>query len=549
MKLRHRKRKVYIGSVSKMIESIKIENVSKGLRSMAIFILKICLLPVSFYLLYIGIRTSYYSAKDYNQFIYAIQDSMAVHIGVFLFVCILVLLLQWIKKYALDKIFKGEFWSNPENFCKIVLLISCVFLAGAEYFYIREHPYYPSGDQLNTTAGSAYAREGNYLMFSKGGYIGLYEQQKGLLFLYEIIFSIFGDFRYDITSKFHICLSVITLISGYSFLKIIMKRPIYRILYCGMMVCCIPCIIYLPYAYGDLPAICFSMVLFWALAAYGQQLKKRYIIFACIMAALALLMRMHIWVVLIAAGIGLMLLSLEKRTFRPIIAALCIVLAAEGAVKGVDKMYEYRSGYESGVGIPYILWVAMGLQETDGNPGIYNRYQQSVFGDCDFNQEASEKVGKEYIANRLKELEENPAYARYFFTTKIKMQWSEPLFQGLYETHSFKEGTVIPKFYESLYYGEFHDTVWKFANYYQSVVYIALFVFVLMSFYKFRTMNSVGWIPLIAVLGGFLFSIIWENKCRYVMPYYVYMIMYAPVGIVTLVDCITRLKKSGKYEE
>ena len=241
----------------------------------------------------------------------------------------------------------------------------------------------------------------------------------------------------------------------------------------------------------------------------------------------------------------MLLLSLEKKTFRPILAALCVVLVAQGAVKGVDKMYEYRSGYESGVGIPYILWIAMGLQETDGNPGIYNRYQQSVFGDCDFNQEAAEKIGKEYIAARLEELKENPAYARYFFTTKIKMQWTEPLFQGLYETHSFKEDTVIPKFYESLYYGEIHDTVWMFANYYQSVVYISLFVFVSMSFKKSKTVGIVGWIPLIAVLGGFLFSIIWENKCRYVMPYYVYIILYAPVGIVFIADCMRKLIRIG----
>ena len=235
-----------------MIELIKKRVYDKGvlkvLSEMAIFILKICLFPVSFYLLYIGIRASYYSARDYNQYIYAVQDSIAVHIGVFIFLGMSVFVLQRIKGYVKDKIPKESFWSHQENFCKIVLILSCFLLVIAEYFYVREHPYYPSGDQLNTTAGSVYAREGNYLMFTKGGYIGLYEQQKGLLFLYEILFSIFGDFRYDITSKFHICLSVITLLSGYSFLKIVMKRPVYRILYCGMMVCCLPCIIYLPYA-------------------------------------------------------------------------------------------------------------------------------------------------------------------------------------------------------------------------------------------------------------------------------------------------------------
>lgn len=32
-------------------------------------------------------------------------------------------------------------------------------------------------------------------------------------------------------------------------------------------------------------------------------------------------------------------------------------------------------------------------------------------------------------------------------------------------------------------------------------------------------------------IGGFLFSILWEAQCRYVFPYYVFLILYAPMGL------------------
>lgn len=500
----------------------------------AFIVLKVCLLAVSSYLAYIGIRYSYYSSKDYNQAIYLVEDTIWIHILVFAGICLFagLALVIWRCVLMHDK-GKKNIGMNGENLCKLVLCLSCILLMVVEYFFIREHPYYPSGDQLNTTAGAAYARQGNYLMFSKGGYIGLYENQKGLLFFYEILFTLFGDYCYDIAAKFHLILSIITLLSGYAFLKIIMKKSFYRIIYCVMMVFCIPCIIYLPYIYGDLPAICFSMVLFWALAAYEQRSQKRYLVCGAVMSAFALLMRMHIWIVLIAVVIGLILSAFQKKNIRPIIAGLCIILTAVGAVKGVDKLYEYRSGYESGVGIPYILWICMGLQETDGNPGVYNRFQQTVFEQCNFDQDIAEQVGKEYIAERLKELKANPAYSRYFFTTKLKMQWTEPLFEGLYATNSFKDEREISDLIEDLYYGDFHDTIWNFANYYQSVVYLGFFSFLSIHVVKYRKAmsGSSEWIPLIAVFGGLLFSIIWENQCRYVLSYFVYLVLYASIGI------------------
>ena len=501
---------------------------SRSIYNVFITIFKIILFSICLFLAYEGCKFSYYSSSNYQEPIFEQEDSVWIHLSIFLLVCIIVgitlFLLNSLKERFLSKYFIME---------KGVLITACAWLMILGLMYIVEHPYYPTGDQINTTAGAAYARAGNYVMFSRGGYIGLYEQQKGLLFLYEILFSIFGDFCYGVAACFHVIFSVITLVAGYSLLKILADNSLYCILYCIMMMSCMPYMIYLPYIYGDLPSICFAMVLFWAMAAYGKRLQRRYVVIGGAMAALALLVRMNSWIVLIAVGIGMVLLALEKKTFRPLLACMCIILAAWGTVKAVEKMYEYRSGYESGVGLPSILWMAMGLQETDGRPGVYNRYQQNVFEECGFEREPAIQVGREYIAMRLDEFKENPEYAYDFFLKKVKMQWLEPLFEGLYETNSFPEMEEIPEGAFSLYYGNLHDAIWKASNYYQSIVYLAMLSFVVGSIlHKGGYLaNSAGWIPLIAVVGGFLFCIVWESKSRYILPYYMYMLPFASMGI------------------
>ena len=265
------------------------------------------------------------------------------------------------------------------------------------------------------------------------------------------------------------------------------------------------------------------------------------------------MVRTQIWIVLIAVGIAMVLLALKRGSLRPLLAALCIVLAAAGSIRAITVMYEYRSGYESGVGLPMILWIAMGLQETDGVPGVYNRYQQNTFEECDFDREAAAEAGRQYINDRLREMWGDPVYAKNFFLEKVKMQWLEPLFEGLYATETFGDTEDIPKWVDGLYYGETHDIVWKAANYYQSMIYLACFFFVTLSLFRRRNVLSescAGWIPLISVTGGFLFCIVWENQCRYMMPYFIYLILYAPIGLGSIADMangmINRLLDRGK---
>ena len=477
-----------------------------------------------FFLAFYGCRYSYYSSQDYTQRIYIRKDKvwiwLLVMIPLFIAVGYLSYLFDGVRKEVQARIGMG------------VLLVSCVWILTAWSFYVWNNPYYPVGDQLIVTAAASYAHNGTFDMFCPGGYIGMYQQQKGLVLIYEFIFMIFGDFNYEAAKQLHVFLAAGALAAGYHFLRLHTQKYFPGILFCGFFLLCQPLLLYMPYIYGDVPATSLCMILFWALTAFEKTGNKRYLAVAFPAASLAVLFRTNTWIILIAVVIGLLGTALKRGSGKFVITALLMILLPAVSVRAVDKLYEVRSGYESGIGIPSILWIAMGLQETNGAPGIYNRYQQGIFEKYEFEQEPAADEGIQYISNRLEEFRADPIQAIDFFKRKQQMQWLEPLFESLYSTHSFQEEKDVHEWVKSLYYGEIHDAVWKFANAYQGIVYVNVFLFVLIGLFgrEKREKDSTFWIPILAFLGGFLFSLIWESQCRYVLPYFVFMLLYAPLG-------------------
>lgn len=486
------------------------------------------------FLVYQSVTRSFYSSKNYSEPIFIMNDSSAVHILLFILVCMAF--------FGLNRLLT-KLSLNNDRTANFVLVIAGIWIAVVGCIFLWEHPYYPVGDQNNIITAARLAAQGDYSVFEPGGLIGLCPQNRGMVFLYEILYRISGENCYRVGAFIHIGYNLGILAAGFFFLKNKFDAVICRIIYCVLIMFCVPLVLYLPYIYGDLGSICFSMVIFWALSEYEKQLKRRYVIISMTAAAMALLCRMNTWIVIIAIAVGLVLTAIEKKKIRPLVAILCIVLAAEGAVLGVAKIYELRSGIETESGIPSILYIAMGLQETDRQPGVYNHYHQTVWVDSDFDVDKSTEEALENIAENIDKFRSDPAYAKYFFKKKLRMQWIEPTFEAFYATNSVPDDVVAPLWINELYYGKPHDIVWKSANYYQSIVYMAmLLIAAWLLFGKLKNIvTGSAVIPMTAVVGGFLFSIIWENQSRYILPYYVFLVMYTPVGLYRLIVWIEQI--------
>lgn len=488
-------------------------------------------LLIALFLAYYSLRFSYYSSTDYGRAVYLIRDFPAGNLITFGVVILVTLLL--------DRLFQ-RLGRQEKMAGYLFLALCCLTYICVCLIWVGKLPYYPEGDQLNATAAAYYNRQGNFSMFQKTGYIGKFPYQKGLVFLYEILFGLFGDFCYAVAARLHIIMGVITMIFGYLFVEETAAHSFARILFGPLFLLCAPYIILTPYAYGDLPSICFSMVLFWAVLRYARSSQKHYLVLACLMAACSLLMRVHTWIVLIALCLAMALLSLVRKSFRPVAAGFLITLCAFLAVKGLDYSYVLRSGYEPDPGAPMILTLAMGLQENENGPGTYNNYQTNTLSSVDFDYDAASAIAGEAIRERIRSFLADPDYAVTFFKTKALMQWTEPTFETLQSTHSFDEEKPVPACITRLYEGEWHDLLTTFADRYQSVVYLGFLSF-LPLYWKRRRENIACYIPLISIIGGFLFSLIWEAQCRYVLPYYLFMLLYVPDGICFLSNGIKLL--------
>jgi hypothetical protein len=78
-------------------------------------------------------------------------------------------------------------------------------------------------------------------------------------------------------------------------------------------------------------------------------------------------------------------------------------------------------------------------------------------------------------------------------------------------------------------------------NRYQFILYFGTAVMTTVSFLRKQKKAALeNRLLLIAIVGGFLFSIIWEAMSRYVLPYVVYMIPLAAVGMWYLQELLEK---------
>ena len=445
--------------------------------------------------------------------------------------------------FILAVMISGFLWDryckNTAGMADLVLVLSTFFILTIGFVFLKDHPYYMDGDQINTFYAGVYANdEGSpiqYIMFQPGGYIGIYPQQKGLVLIYYVLYKVFGEKMYDSLQYFHLLYPCVILHAGYHILKKENVSAFARSLFCIMVATCLPLYVYIPYMYGDLGSVAFSFCFALFFTFYLHTGKAVNILLMCIFGSAAVLLRMQSWILLIAAFIVLFLEYMKRRKAMIIIAGVCVIASAFLGSFSVQKFFEAKTGYVDVDGIPSVCWVAMGLQETEGNPGAYNRYNQGTFEECGFDADKTSDIAKENIRNTVTYMKENPEYARWFFSTKLKQEWTEPDLEAISMTSVWNElsGTdpsEAPEWLVSIYSsGTWYDKLINFANRYQTVCYLSAFCLVIIMVFKKRSaLSDTVQLYLIYFIGGLLFFAVWENKSRYILPYFVSLVFMVP---------------------
>ncbi len=310
---------------------------------------------------------------------------------------------------------------------------------------------------------------------------------------------------------------------------------------------CFQPILFSTFLYGIIPGLMFAVWAVYFEVAYFKDNKIIYAILSAVFIALAIMIKSNYNIVLIAViAIALVkLFSRKKYLYDLVYIILCAALALT-ITPTVKAMYENRSGIDLGDSVPYVSWIAMGLNEpilSGLAPGWYNHtYTISNFEDNNFDASEASKDSVANIEERLGYFMSNPQYANDFFYEKTVSQWNETTYQSIW-TNQVRGQYAEKGAFAAWVCNEGEGAVSGFMDIYAQLIFVGVLAGVIACTRRKDIFATI--LPLI-ILGGFLYHLISEAKSQYAMPYFILMAGFAPYGLVSIYDLLA--KKLGKIE-
>lgn len=415
----------------------------------------------------------------------------------------------------------------------------CVYVISAAW--VSNCHVASTGDGASLCSVALRMTTGNYIDMKEPGYMTIFPHQFGLLSVIHVLFALFGAGNYQAFQHINAICMPILFYSGYKFLQLICRNLEVVIYYILFFLGCVPLFLYVPFVYGEIISITFTMVLMWQTVRYCKTGKKSCLFWGTIAIILACIVRKNSLIVLIAAGIVLVIHSMREANPKGAVWILVMVLLVCGSDSLIHAHYEKISGIEVAGGIPSVSWIRMGLQDTPAGPGWFDNSSVEAFKEHGYDTEQTAVAEKKLLAETLDDMWEDKINSIDFFRRKILSQWNSPGYRYIYETRNFDcAPEELPAFVSRIYYDD-EAEVQSYMNRYQFVLYfyVAVSAVVLLADSKKRTCLPEH-LLYIAIVGGFLFSALWEASSRYVLPYVVYMIPLAALGMYRLAEISDR---------
>ena len=369
---------------------------------------------------------------------------------------------------------------------------------------------------------------------SAGGmdYLYTYPHQAGQALLLELVYRIFG---YENLLAFRLLntLGVLVFVySGYRITGLLYEKDAVKVDFLLMSAGCVPLLIYTNVIYGEVLAVAAVAFAIWMLLLWLRQEKLWQFILLALSLVFAVYMKNNALIAVVAIVCVMLCKAVSERRGR--LAAFVIPLATVVllAQPVMTKFYEYRSGWTFDQAMPKNLWVAMGLQGEGMTSGWWNEFPVRVYKEqAGYDAQYAEALGNAAIELSLHEMAQNPKAAAVFFARKFVSQWNDASYGC--QVSSGSQDTPVLEFW---------------MNGFHSLVFLGAAGFVLLRFKKQKRVEEC--LPLLILLGGYLFHMAWEVKGRYGLFYYALLLPSAAAGLEELRVFLERLwdKRKKKRE-
>jgi len=421
-------------------------------------------------------------------------------------------------------LYRKIFSKLPRN---LLLGGACLISLGISLYWMWEVDPEPIADQSLICQYAAAFNQGDFAGFGKGIYVARYPQQLGMITILRIFWYLFGEMNWKSFWYFSALMIPLMLLAGCQIVRRLSNQNREAEWhYLVLMICCVPMYCYTTFVYGELCSTAFAMVSVWAMLACLEKFSWARAAACGLSLGLAVQMRENVIIVAIAMGIVLAVKLLDRFRVQILFLLISVVLGVALLFGAVWLPYADKLDPEAEA-IPASLFIVMGLMDDYNRPGWHTNYEWIWFGRLDDDVEkANQKAREDFQAIRYK-WQTEPGYMVDFFVRKLNSQWQAPMYQGLVMNREF-DG-VVSKPISSMYNRKrFGLQVEKAMKGYQMLVYGSVLVLTVLKCRRWPLERSV---LLVAVFGGFLFSLMWEAKTRYVFPYLLMMLPYAAVGI------------------
>lgn len=272
-------------------------------------------------------------------------------------------------------------------------------------------------------------------------YMLCFPYQSGLVLLWSKLYSVFGDGAVTVFTNLNIAMNELSIVSIYAIGTAVAKTPSSRILLAFLLGAFLPHILYSGFLYGNqigFGLACSAAALSSAAMRSGSTGRSLAAVAAsAVPAALSLWAKSTFVIVLIAVGIIWLIAAISRRNLRTVAtaAAFAAVLAIACSASAIPKRaFEGLVGYDLGDGIPTVAWFEIGLGDEsvigEGMPGWWFPISQDNFAASDGDPDETARRSFTGLSAELERLTEDPAYALWFFTTKIGGEWLTPDFES-----------------------------------------------------------------------------------------------------------------------
>ena len=412
----------------------------------------------------------------------------------------------------------------------VLLTITCVIITTIAISWIVLTKTSPEADQIAAYIYATNYLDGDRSMLAKGGYMSLNSQNLGLMYVWMILIRLFGEEPYFQFKLIAAALLPAMIISGYHITGYLSdnnrKAQFFYLLF---MLTNFPIYGYTPFLYGDLISTILIVCSVWCFMCLLKKPRVYKAIILFLLCGLAVFMRMNAVIMLVAflvVLLGLFLRSIIQKKHQghnffflaiTTIAIICSIIASKVAI---NTLFDIP---EDAPATPALAYIYMGNYDWE-HPGWWNGTHVEIFSANNYDVKATNKAAVKELQKVAKHCMDDHEFFADYYGYKLTAQWETPMYQclpmsRLYHNDSFK---FVSDIYTRQGVGLLIE---KYMKLYQLLLYFSLLVIIIIRLFR-KQADLIWYTSFIGFYGGFLFSMIWEAKARYVFPYFVYAIPY-----------------------